>query len=420
MKGFILTESSAPELLVKALENKGLSQLLGILNQDGEEARIAGGAVRNALIGESISDVDIATTCLPNEVKKRAEAKGFKCVPTGIAHGTVTVVAYGIPYEVTTLRADVATDGRRAEVAFGRDWQTDAERRDFTVNGLYADKNGKVIDLVGGLADIQTRTIRFIGDPEARIREDHLRILRFFRFFAWYGSGRPDTEGLKACARLKELVLNLSAERVWAEMKKLLSAPDPSRALLWMRTAGVLGVALPEGEKWGIDAVHGLVAAERDLGWTVDPLLRFMAIIPPRAERVGEISDRLKLANAERARLEQWADAALPVPDFDSLDFARLLYWGNPTALADRLKLALAAARALAANDDREMMKAAGYSRLLDFALGWKKPVFPLKGADLLAAGVAAGPDVGARLKAAELKWADGGFTLSKTDLLIS
>ena len=341
-------------------------------------------------------------------------------MPTGIAHGTVTVVVEGVPYEVTTLRADVATDGRRAEVAFGRDWKTDAERRDFTVNGLYADMNGKVIDLVGGIADITSRTIRFIGDPEARIREDHLRILRFFRFFAWYGKGRPDAEGLKACARLKETIHKLSAERVWSELKKLLSAPDPSRALLWMRQSGVLTAALPESEKWGIDAVHGLVAAERDLGWPPDPMLRLMAIIPPTAERVSELSSRLKLANAERARLEKWADAVLPRPDLDSGEFARQLYWGDQTALADRLKLALAAARALGANDDKEMMKAAGYSRLLDFALAWRKPVFPVKGADLLTAGAKAGPEIGARLKALEEEWVAGDFAASKAELLSS
>lgn len=420
MKGFILIDRAAQDRIAKVLENRGLANLLGILNQGGEEARIAGGAVRNALIGKSISDVDIATTCLPDEVMKRAAAGGFKCVPTGIAHGTVMVVVEGVPYEVTTLRTDVATDGRWAEVAFGRDWQMDAERRDFTVNGLYADINGKVIDLVGGVADIQSRTIRFIGDPEARIREDHLRILRFFRFFAWYGKGRPDAEGLKACARLKEAIQKLSAERVWSELKKLLSAPDPSRALLWMRQSGVLTAALPESEKWGIDAVHGLVAAERDLGWKAEPLLRLMSIIPPQNERVEELAARLKVAKAERARLEHWVGAILPKPDLDNREFARLLYWGDQAALTDRLRLTLAAARALAANDDREIMKAAGYSRLLDFALGWKKPRFPVKGADLLAAGAAAGPEVGERLKALEEKWAAADFALSKAELLKS
>ncbi len=420
MKGFILIDSAARGRITKLLENKGLRNLLTILNQDGEEARIAGGAVRNALIGESISDVDVATTCLPNEVRKRAEASGFKCVPTGIAHGTVTVIVDGVPYEVTTLRADLATDGRRAEVALGRDWQTDAERRDFTVNGLYADMDGKVTDLVGGIADINSRTIRFIGSAEKRIGEDHLRILRFFRFFAWYGSGRPDAEGLKACARLKETINQLSAERVWSEMKKLLSASDPSRALLWMRQSGVLTMALPESEKWGIDAVHGLVAAERELGWKRDPLLRLMAIIPPRRERCDELAERLKLWKSERTRLEEWAAAELPKPDLDNRDFARLLYWGDKGGTSDLLKLALAAARALAANDDKEMMKAAGYARLLDFALEWKKPVFPVKGADLLALGLAAGPEVGERLKALEEKWVAGDFALSKAELLNS
>ena len=415
-----MIDSAARKRITKLLEYKGLRRLLGMLNQGGEEARIAGGAVRNALIGESISDVDIATTCLPDEVRKRAEVNGFKCVPTGIAHGTVTVVAEGVPYEVTTLRADVATDGRRAEVAFGRDWQMDAERRDFTVNGLYADVNGEVTDLVGGIADIKSRTIRFIGDPEARIQEDHLRILRFFRFFAWYGSGRPDAEGQKACARLKETIRQLSAERVWSELKKLLSAPDPSRALLWMRQSGVLSVALPESEKWGIDAVHGLVAAERELGWKADPMLRLMAIVPPRRERCDELAERLKLWKSERTRLEEWAAAELPKPDLDNRDFARLLYWGDKGGTSDRLRLALAAARALAANDDKEMMKAAGYARLLDFALEWKKPVFPVKGADLLALGLAAGPEVGERLKALEEKWVAGDFALSKAELLNS
>jgi poly(A) polymerase len=418
MKGFILIDSAAQGRIAKLLENKGLQNLLAILNQSGEEARIAGGAVRNALIGESISDVDIATTCLPNEVRKRAQAAGFKAVPTGIEHGTLTIVVEGAPYEVTTLRADVATDGRRAEVAFGRDWQTDAERRDFTVNGLYADAQGNVIDLVGGIADISSRTIRFIGSAEKRIGEDHLRILRFFRFFAWYGSGRPDAEGLKACARLKETISLLSAERVWSELKKLLSAPDPSRALLWMRQSGVLTAALPESEKWGIDAVHGLAAVERELGWAADPMLRLMSIVPPRRERCDELADRLKLSKSERARLEEWTAAELPMPDLDNRDLSRLMYRGDKDGICDRLKLALAAARGLAANDDKEMMKAAGYARLLDFALVWRKPVFPVKGADLLALGLAAGPEVGERLKALEENWAAGDFALSKADLL--
>ena len=420
MKDFILRETQNLKSLSDLFENKGLNALLAILNQDGEEARIAGGAVRNALMRESISDVDIATTALPQEVQKRAQAMGFKVAPTGIEHGTMTVVADGEAFEVTTLRADVKTDGRHAEVVFGRDWLADAQRRDFTINGLYADQSGNVIDLVGGLADLASRTLRFIGDAESRIREDHLRILRFFRFFAWYGNGRPDAEGLKACARLKDCVLKLSAERVWAELRKLLSAPDPSRALLWMRTAGVLSAALPESEKWGIDAVHGLVAAERDLGWEPDPLLRMSAIIPPSPERVSTLSDRLKVSNAERERLEAWAAAELPIHDLDNRLLGRLLYRGGKAGMADRLRLALASSRSKAAHDDAEMIKAAGYARMLDFLRTWTKPDFPVSGADLLAKGMMAGPALGKALTALEEKWAGSDFTLSKAELLKS
>jgi poly(A) polymerase len=420
MKGFMLTESPNLNALTDVLQNKGLAALLAILNQDGEEARIAGGAVRNALMQESISDVDIATTCLPDEVTRRAQKAGMTVIPTGILHGTVTVISDGEPYEVTTLRADIRTDGRRAEVAFGRDWQADAERRDFTMNALYAKADGTIIDLVGGMADIKSRTIRFIGDAETRIREDHLRILRFFRFFAWYGSGRPDANGLRACARLKELALDLSAERVWAEMKKLLKAPDPSRALLWMRQASVLTGVLPESEKWGIDAVHGLIAAERDLGWKPDPPLRLMAMVPQRVERVKELAVRLKLSNFESERLEDWAEATLPPHDRDDHAFARELYWAKRECVTDRLRLALADARSKAAQDDSEMMRAAGYSRLLEFAQGWVSPVFPVSGSDLIAAGMKSGPELGARLKALEEKWVAGDFKLTKAELLKS
>ncbi len=210
---------------------------------------------------------------------------------------------------MTTLRKDIETNGRHAKVAFGTDWKADAERRDFTINALYATANGEVIDYVGGLTDIETQTLRFIGDAEARIREDYLRILRFFRFFAWYGSGRPETDGLRASARLKDGLDQLSAERVWSELKKLLAAPDPSRALLWMRQAGVLTAILPESEKWGIDAIHGLVRTEADLGWPVDALLRLESMIPPDTARVDAMGKRLKMSNAERARLEAWARA---------------------------------------------------------------------------------------------------------------
>ncbi|MCT8999960.1 CCA tRNA nucleotidyltransferase [Chelativorans intermedius] len=398
------------------LDEPGLQALLAVLNADGEEARIAGGAVRNALLGQPVTDVDIATTTPPDETTRRAEAAGFKVVPTGYEHGTVTVVAKGKPYEVTTLRADVETDGRRARVVFGRDWESDAQRRDFTINGLYATADGTVVDLVGGLEDLRAGNLRFIGDAETRIREDFLRILRFFRFFAWYGAGRPDAEGLKACARLKEGLARLSAERVWSELKKLLSAPDPGRALLWMRTTNVLGILLPETEKWGIDAIPSLVETEQALGWRPDPLLRLAAMIRPDVQRVRGLASRLRLSRAETAALLAWAEAPLPDPASSQSDFARLLYRSDAAGIETRLRLALAAARA--STDEKAQGAAEGFRRLLDILAGWERPIMPVKGRDLLAGGHAPGAELGALLSRLEDAWVDSGFTLTRQALL--
>ncbi|AZO28767.1 CCA tRNA nucleotidyltransferase [Mesorhizobium sp. M1B.F.Ca.ET.045.04.1.1] len=400
------------------LGEKHLQKLLDALKEGGEEARVAGGAVRNALIGQPVADIDIAATTLPEETIRRAEAAGFKTVPTGIEHGTITAIASGKAYEVTTLRADIETDGRRAKVTFGRDWKLDAERRDFTINALYAEADGTVVDLVGGVADIEARRLRFIGDPEARIREDYLRILRFFRFFAWYGDGRPDAEGLKACARLKDGLGRLSAERVWSELKKLFSAPDPSRALLWMRQAGVLTAVLPESEKWGIDAIHGLVRTEKDLGWNADPLLRLEAVVPPDAARMKTLAERLRFSTGEGGRLRRWALTAPPDSKTTETELAKKLYFGDREGFLDRLRLALAAARTRAVEDNQAMMEAGGFSRLLGFALKWQKPVFPIKGADLTELGASPGPKVGATLKNLEKEWVESGFILDRGALL--
>ena len=400
------------------LQDADLQRLLSALSAGGDKARIAGGAVRNALLGEAVADVDVATTTPPEVTIRRAEKAGFKTIPTGIEHGTVTVTAGGRGYEVTTLRADIETDGRRAKVVFGRDWNADAERRDFTINALYAEADGTVVDLVGGLADLESRTLRFIGDAEMRIREDYLRILRFFRFFAWYGSGRPDAEGLKACARLKDGLDQLSAERVWAELKKLLSAADPSRALLWMRQAGVLTKALPESEKWGIDAIHGLVAAERDLRWSADALLRLEAMVPPDDARMQALAGRLKLSNAEGERLKLWALAPKIEPDGTESDLARKLYRHGRQPIVDRLRLALASARARAVESNDALIEAGGYARLLKFAETWKSPKFPLKGADLQKIGMPNGPEMGKLLKRLEEEWVEADFRLDGGALL--
>ena len=395
-----------------------LQALLAALSADGEEARVAGGAVRNALLGEAVADVDIATTCLPDDTIARATAAGFKTVPTGYDHGTVTVIAGGQAYEVTTLRADIETDGRHARVVFGRDWRRDAERRDFTINALYCLADGTIVDLVGGIADLESRTLRFIGDAEERIREDFLRILRFFRFFAWYGSGRPDAQGLKACARLKDGLAKLSAERVWSELKKLLEAPDPGRALLWMRQTGVLTAVLPESEKWGIDAVPALIAAERDLGWSPDPLLRLEAMVPPEPARMKAMADRLKLSNAETARLLGWAMAQAVRPETSDDALRRALYYSESQSVEDRLKLAWVSARGRAETDDAALAEAGNYVRLARVLNGWTKPAFPISGDDLIALGSKPGKSLGDVLRKLEAEWVDAGFKTQRDALL--
>jgi poly(A) polymerase/tRNA nucleotidyltransferase (CCA-adding enzyme) len=371
---------------------------------------MVGGAVRDALLGRGATEFDLATILVPADVIARAEAAGLKTVPTGIEHGTVTVIADGKPFEVTTLRRDVETDGRRAVVRFTKDWKEDAARRDFTMNALYCDMSGDVFDPLGGIADLKAGHVRFIGEAEDRIREDYLRILRFFRFFAWYGKGRPDPDGIKACARLKAGIATLSAERVWAELKRLLRAPDPGRALLWMRTTEVLQKTLPES--WGIDAIHRFVAAEAAEGWGADPLLRLEAILPPHRARIEALAERLRLSRAEAGRLLAWADAPEPDPERPA-QLAAMLYRNGVPAVQDRLR------HALARELDKDNAEAASkLRRQLELASTWKKPVFPVSGKDLVAKGIDPGPEVGRRLKELEERWVNGGFRLTREELL--
>lgn len=385
--------------------------VLAALDGESRATRIVGGAVRDALVGRAVTDADLATTFVPAEVIARAEAAGLKTAPTGINHGTVTVIANGKPFEVTTLRRDVETDGRHAVVHFTKDWTEDASRRDFTMNALYCDIAGEVLDPLGGIADLRAGRVRFIGSAEDRIREDYLRILRFFRFFAWYGEGRPDADGVKACARLKSGIATLSAERVWAELKRLLKAPDPSRALLWMRTTEVLQKTLPES--WGIDAIHRLVVAERNEGWAPDPMLRLESILPPHRARIDSLAERLRLSRAEAARLLSWADAPEPSPDISEEALAKTLYRSGSEGFRDRVK------HALARELDQGNTDAAGkLRRQLTFTDAWAKPVFPLSGKDLVARGHAAGPEIGRRLRELEERWIESGFSLSREALL--
>lgn len=408
-----MTRINDLKITAEWLQDEKLQALFDILEKDAGEARVAGGAVRNTLMGKAASDVDICTTVLPHEVVERLEIAGHKAVPTGIEHGTVTAVISGKAFEITTLRKDIKTDGRHAEVEFGMDWETDANRRDLTINGLYCDREGHVYDYVNGYRDIKSGQVRFIGDAQTRIREDSLRILRFFRFFAWYGSGRPDADGLKACARGKDLLKGLSVERVWMELKKMLAASDPSRAILWMRTTGILASVLPETEKWGTDSVPALMRLEQQEAWSPDALFRLMSMVRPHVETMENLSTRLNFSKSETLRMTGWAASDCPKPDTSSDELERLLYRGDRQGIIDRMRLEVVH---LQGRED-----AAGAHAMLALAKhaeNWKRPKFPLKGQDLVNLGHEPGPEMGSRLKALEEAWIESGFSLGKQELI--
>ncbi len=395
------------------LKDAALQKLFDILGADGGEAMIAGGAVRNALMGSGSSDVDVCTTVLPDDVVERLEAAGEKAVPTGIDHGTVTAVIDGNTYEVTTLREDVETDGRHAVVKFGTDWIADANRRDLTINALYCDRDGQVFDPLDGIGDVEEKIVRFIGDPVQRIKEDSLRILRFFRFFAWYGSGRPDAAGLKACAANKMLLSGLSMERVWSELKQLLRAPDPGRAILWMRTTGILGGVIPETHKWGTDAIPGLLRFEQENDLPADPLFRIMGMVRPDADTMNAMSKRMTFSNAEMERMVDWAENPAPKPDTKTEELDKLLYQCSHQGILDSMRLEVI--HLLNREDETGADAMLG---LVKHAEGWEKPVFPVKGQDLIDNGVAPGPVMGEKLKTLETAWVESNFNLSKEELL--
>jgi poly(A) polymerase len=369
-------------------------------------ARFVGGCVRNALLDEPVADVDIATQLTPDLVEKACRNAGMAVHPTGIEHGTLTVVAAGVPYEVTTLRRDVETDGRRATVSFTHDWAADAQRRDFRMNALYADSDGEIFDPVGGgLDDIAQRRIVFVGDAETRIREDYLRILRFFRFQAWYGVAAPDPVGLAACGQLRGGLDGISAERIWMETKKLLGAPRPLAALEAMQRVGVLDQLFP-GSK-GLGLISKLVGLEMQRGFAPDPMLRFLALFWKDADKVHAIANKLKMSNDERHRLN-W-----PTQDETPL-------WGGITDAEVRAAVYRAGQQVVT---DRAMMEWAkggvdDWAGVISVANAWQRPAMPVSGADLLAKGVSEGPDLGATLRRLESDWVDSDFTLGREDLL--
>jgi poly(A) polymerase len=380
--------------LAELLRRPRLARLLAVMNRDGEETRLVGGAVRNALIGRPVSEFDLASTALPGEVARRAEAAGFKPVPTGIEHGTVTVVVEGEPFEVTTLREDVETDGRRARVRFGRDFEADARRRDFTVNALSVGADGTLFDYTGGFADLEARRIRFIGDPAARIREDYLRILRFFRFHATYAAGPPDPEGLAAAERARDGLALLSPERIRAETLKLLAAP---RALDTVAVMAEHGLILPV---LGGAAEFGRLARAAAAG--SDPVRRLGALAVLSELDADRLRARLRLSNDEHERLLAYAGMVARLKSLegplDGRGVRQLVAAHGVLPVDDALAAVTGEPRPLAAPDAAAVLGA--------FRSGSEPvPRLPLRGADLVAAGIPPGPRIGDLIARARLAW---------------
>jgi poly(A) polymerase len=360
------------------------------------DAKFVGGVVRNALMGRAVDDIDIATPLTPDEVTKRLQAAKLKAVPTGIEHGTVTAIANGKPFEVTSLRRDVATDGRRAVVAFTKDWAEDAQRRDFTMNALYASANGEIFDTVGGVADLQAGRVRFVGDPTTRIREDYLRILRLFRFHAWYGKGELDAAALKAASAEKAGLQQLSGERIQKEMLKLLAAENPVPVLRIMAASGILGEILP-GDL-DIARLERLAAIDANNFFTADPILRLAALSPDAA-----LSDRWKLSNVDRDRLADLASDKEKIVSYLSIkEVRKLLYRLGAAQFKDRVMLRWA--------EDPKDSNFVQWRALLAMADAWERPKFPLDGGNVMAAGVPQGPLIGKILAEVEEWWIDSDF----------
>jgi poly(A) polymerase len=379
-----------PEVFLK---RQGIRRLLKALDAKEGTARFVGGAVRDLLVKVPHEDLDLATTLTPDEVIRRLEAKGIKAVPTGIDHGTITAVSSGTVVEVTTLRSDVSTDGRRATVAFTTDWRQDAGRRDFTINALYADPfSGELFDYFGGIADLKSRTVRFIGEPLQRIAEDHLRILRYFRFHARYGDGRPDAEALAACTVRANDLMALSRERIADELLKLLSLDDPAPTVALMVERGIFVPIIPEIGADGVARLRHLVDLEQRAGLAPDPVRHLAALLCGPPELGRSVAARLKFSNRNKKRLELALKPATGSPQSQA-------YRDGTEAAIDRIALGDGGPDQIAA---------------LHSVQGWKVPKLPITGGELIARGVPEGPAVARTLRNIEDAWEAGGFGMGK------
>ena len=407
-----MTEVLPPATWTKRADLIALVKVLGTGN-----ARYVGGAVRDTLLGIAVKDIDIATPIEPREVMRRLKAAGIRVIPTGIDHGTVTALLDGGPVEITTLRHDVSTDGRRATVAFASEWQDDAARRDFTINALYADPaSGEVFDWFGGLDDLKAGRIRFIGDARERIREDHLRILRYFRFQARFGSLPADDASETACSELAATLKGLSRERVGMELLNLLALADPAPTVARMAELGVLGVILPEADPLPLAA---LVAQEQLQGVSPDSIRRLAALLPADPELAGQVAARFRLSGAQKKRLVLAAGRnEKPLPFRGGAGVGSVLTRGagpkgqTPPPTPSPVEEGALAARTLAyylgltAATDHLLLTGQSIAPLT----GWTIPEFPLKGGQIVERGVKAGPDVARILRTVEDRWVAEGF----------
>ena len=379
------------------------------LTADGADVRFVGGCVRDALLGRESADIDIGTPDPPERVMGLLGRAGIESrnVPRGLSHGTVIAVCDGEHFEVTTLRRDERTDGRHAEVAFTDDWREDAARRDFTINAMSAAPDGALHDYFGGQEDLKSGCVRFVGDPATRVAEDHLRLLRFFRFYAWHGKGVPDAAALDACKAAAHTIPTLSGERVQAEMLKLLAAPDPLAPLAAMRDAGVLAQLLPEASE--AKRLARLVAIEGSVG-DGDPIRRLGALIAD-AEAAHDVAARWRLAGADAARLAALCAPPAPLtPDLDRRTQRRRLYRLSRALFRDLVLLAWAA--------ETTGENEAAWRAMLEAAETWEAPPFPVTGADVLARGIPEGPEVGDLLRTVEDWWLKRNFAPNRAALL--
>jgi poly(A) polymerase len=365
------------------------------------EARFVGGAVRNALLGVPVVDIDIAVPIRPEDSMARLKAFGLRTIETGLDHGTVTAIAGSHAFEITSLRRDVETDGRHAKVAFTDDWALDAGRRDFTINALYASPAGEIFDYATGVQDLAAGKVRFMGDARIRIAEDYLRVLRLFRFHAWYGRGDLDTEGLTAATEAKDRLKTLSAERIAKELLRLLEAPNPAPVLTVMAARGILAELLPGPLRLVRVEQLAMLDAARDA------VLRLAALLPDSAQAAIAVADRLRLSNADRARLEQALSGETIAADLPASQARRLLYRLGQARFRDKLLLQWAGAPA----------KAEAWRGLLQLSDGWQAPRFPLTGRDVMRAGVPEGPEVGRVLAGLETWWVEGDFAAGEKEL---